>query len=330
MTGLDYAINRHYDSLQGRFTQVDPIGMKSVDLKNPQTLNLYAYCANDPINHTDPDGLSFFSFFKRLFRGVGQIFSAVGAAVAKVLNNRWVRIAMFALDFILPGLGKLTSAFGKLLAKIVSVGVNIYNKVADIGSLLQLGGAALQGRWKEFGIAVGLGLAAGLFSQVTSAIKRGIQNALFGGQFDELADIFVGAWKGLKAGLIKLGRTLEHAFDNFPKNLIPWYGNYCSPAATDSNQSGTGIDAYDDDVCRPHDQAYQDKSGTPRQINRRRFLADVRFVTSAILGGAPNVSSFDIAFSGQFGGRPLVGSVHKFFSIPIFTVSATYRFFTPR
>jgi RHS repeat-associated protein len=56
-TGLDYASNRHYDAQQGRFTQVDPIGMRSVSLESPQTLNLYAYCANDPINHTDASGL---------------------------------------------------------------------------------------------------------------------------------------------------------------------------------------------------------------------------------------------------------------------------------
>jgi len=77
-TGLDYAINRHYDAQQGRFTQVDPIGMRSVSLANPQTLNLYAYCANDPINHTDPSGLGFFSFLKRLF---GKVIHALKAAV---------------------------------------------------------------------------------------------------------------------------------------------------------------------------------------------------------------------------------------------------------
>jgi RHS repeat-associated protein len=55
-TLLDYAVNRSYDSRQGRFTQVDPIGMDSVDLSNPQSLNLYAYCGNDPINATDPSG----------------------------------------------------------------------------------------------------------------------------------------------------------------------------------------------------------------------------------------------------------------------------------
>lgn len=55
-TGLDYAINRTYDSEQGRFTTVDPIGMQAASLVSPQTLNMYTYCANDPINFTDPSG----------------------------------------------------------------------------------------------------------------------------------------------------------------------------------------------------------------------------------------------------------------------------------
>src|SRR5437899_2165174 len=77
-TGLDYAINRHYDPQQGRFTQVDPIGMSAVSLESPQTLNLYAYCTNDPINHTDPSGLGFFSFLKKLVKRV--IHAAIHAA----------------------------------------------------------------------------------------------------------------------------------------------------------------------------------------------------------------------------------------------------------
>jgi RHS repeat-associated protein len=56
-TKLDYAVNRTYNAGLGRFTQVDPIGMAAVSLTNPQSLNLDAYCFNDPINHTDPDGL---------------------------------------------------------------------------------------------------------------------------------------------------------------------------------------------------------------------------------------------------------------------------------
>jgi RHS repeat-associated protein len=56
-TGLDYAVNRFYSPQQGRFTQVDPIGMGAAELADPQSLNLYAYVENDPINSSDPLGL---------------------------------------------------------------------------------------------------------------------------------------------------------------------------------------------------------------------------------------------------------------------------------
>jgi len=82
-TGLDYAVNRHYDSQQGRFTQVDPAGMKATSLVNPQTLNLYAYCANDPVNQTDPSGLGFFSFVGKILKGI-----------AKLLSNKWVLLVV--------------------------------------------------------------------------------------------------------------------------------------------------------------------------------------------------------------------------------------------
>jgi RHS repeat-associated protein len=82
VTGLDYAVNRHYDPLQGRFTQVDPIGMASTSLANPQTLNLYAYCSNDPINDTDPSGLGFFSFLGKVFGFFAKVAKWVAVVVA--------------------------------------------------------------------------------------------------------------------------------------------------------------------------------------------------------------------------------------------------------
>jgi RHS repeat-associated protein len=80
ITKLDYAVNRHYDSQQGRFTQVDPAGMGAVDSVNPQTLNLYAYCANDPINYADPSGLGF--------------FSKLWHAIKKIITSKWFMIAV--------------------------------------------------------------------------------------------------------------------------------------------------------------------------------------------------------------------------------------------
>lgn len=85
-TGLDYAINRFYDSRQGRFTQVDPAGFKASDKNNPQSLNLYSYVQNDPVNKSDPDGRFIILPFLIAF-GAGVALGALGAMVGMSLNN---------------------------------------------------------------------------------------------------------------------------------------------------------------------------------------------------------------------------------------------------
>ena len=57
ITNLDYAVNRSYSSAQSRFTSVDPIGMSATNIGDPQSMNLYAYVQNNPIDYTDPSGL---------------------------------------------------------------------------------------------------------------------------------------------------------------------------------------------------------------------------------------------------------------------------------
>src|SRR5205807_9167979 len=84
-TKLDYAVNRHYDPQQGRFTQVDPIGMRSVSLSSPQTLNLYAYCTNDPINHTDPSGQGFFGSIGKILKVVSRVLKIIAIILAVVI-----------------------------------------------------------------------------------------------------------------------------------------------------------------------------------------------------------------------------------------------------
>ena len=56
---LDFAEARYYANTLGRFTSVDPL-MASASTGNPQTLNRYAYVGNNPINITDPSGLSWY------------------------------------------------------------------------------------------------------------------------------------------------------------------------------------------------------------------------------------------------------------------------------
>jgi RHS repeat-associated protein len=114
-TGLDYAINRTYDNKLGRFTQVDPIGMQAVSFDSPQTLNLYSYCGNDPIDFTDPSGLSFGSFFRWLGHAIMNFFRS-GAAK---------RIAVrFVVSFVASG-GNLGVAFRSIMPDILrQIGLN--------------------------------------------------------------------------------------------------------------------------------------------------------------------------------------------------------------
>ncbi len=55
-TGLDYANNRYYSNIGGRFMTPDP-STAGQDPKAPQSWNLYPYVMGDPVNFTDPTGL---------------------------------------------------------------------------------------------------------------------------------------------------------------------------------------------------------------------------------------------------------------------------------
>ena len=57
---LDFAEARYYNPAHGRFTAVDPL-MASASPSNPQTWNRYSYVGNNPLNITDPTGLSWYS-----------------------------------------------------------------------------------------------------------------------------------------------------------------------------------------------------------------------------------------------------------------------------
>lgn len=52
-TGLYYYNARYYDPTIGRFISPDTVVQ---DLSNPQTLNRYSYCINNPLKYTDPSG----------------------------------------------------------------------------------------------------------------------------------------------------------------------------------------------------------------------------------------------------------------------------------
>ena len=321
-TGLDYAVNRHYDPQQGRFTQVDSIGMKASNLEHPQTLNLYSYVANDPVNRLDPDGM-FWGKIKRFFKKIGAFFSKVGAAISRVLNNRWVRIGVFILGFIIPGLQILSEA----LAHVVSTAINIYNYAADIASQLQLWGSLLQGQWKDFGAMIGLAIGGAALSSVIDPIVSGFQTALFNGD-----NVLKGAWQGLLDGY----NNFADAFSRKLRDIfVPFYGLYGGPGNPPDEAFNAkkgkfdpdhpGVDNIDDDF-KVHDKDGRNLSNLKKRnlINSHEHKtmarASDRQLVRSLLRSAPSVHLLDIAFSARSGGRPLIGSGYKFFALSYFSM----------
>jgi RHS repeat-associated protein len=190
-TGLDYAVNRHYDSQQGRFTQVDPAGMRATDLESPQTLNLYSYCTNDPINQADPSGLGFFSFLKKAFKWI-----LVGLAIAAAVVAIVCAPALFApgLQTILGIIGAVADAASQLLNAvnlktagmvlgIISAGASFVSSIFSIKlnnwkSIMKAvsDGAALQSKVLTLAGHKKLGQIFDLVSGVTGFLAKGIKS----------------------------------------------------------------------------------------------------------------------------------------------------------
>jgi RHS repeat-associated protein len=88
-SGLVYARRRYYSPLLGRFLTPDLMAIYQPErfLHAPQGLHLYSFVANDPLNKTDPTGLSFWSFLGSVVGVVVGIVVAVAIVAAVVATG---------------------------------------------------------------------------------------------------------------------------------------------------------------------------------------------------------------------------------------------------
>src|SRR5262249_60562437 len=80
---------RYYSPRLGRFLTPDLMAIYQPEkfLHAPQGLHLYAFVANDPLNKTDPTGMSFWSFLGSVVGVIVGIVVAVAIVAAVVATG---------------------------------------------------------------------------------------------------------------------------------------------------------------------------------------------------------------------------------------------------
>lgn len=181
-TGLDYAQNRTYDAKQGRFTQVDPIGMGDSSFASPQSFNLYTYCQNDPVNNVDPSGLGFFSFLKKLFKWIV-------AAIAVIVAVLTIVAAPATIAGILAAISAGAAA-----------GSSVMNALGYTTAAKVLGWIA---------IATGIGAGIGAMGKANQSLI--IKN------FASTAEKTTSIWQRIMGGISAVGAISNSLVDGKPK-----------------------------------------------------------------------------------------------------------------
>ena len=79
-TGLYYFAGRWYDPDLGRFISEDPVD-------DPNSPNLYSYCANNPLSNIDPTGYDLASTISSICSAISSAFSSIGSAISSAASS---------------------------------------------------------------------------------------------------------------------------------------------------------------------------------------------------------------------------------------------------
>ena len=177
-TGLYYLNARYYNPQWRRF--ISPDSTKYIDPENPNGLNLYAYCGNDPVNYVDPSG--HFGFWAAALIGAG-IFGLVGlgATVHEDFSddgkpfNGSIGADAYILNTLVSGsvgalFGGLSYTFAPMISAFLGSGFTIGAYALANGGVVAV---SIAGAIIAFGVLVAeLGINVSLFSQNADRYKR--------------------------------------------------------------------------------------------------------------------------------------------------------------
>ncbi|MBU2541138.1 MAG: RHS repeat-associated core domain-containing protein, partial [Candidatus Omnitrophica bacterium] len=112
---------RYYDPEIGRFITPDTIVQAPSD---PQSLNRYAYCRNNPLNLIDPSGHGWFSkFFAKNAGVIGLLFGFTGLVIGSIITGNWGPTQNIAIStasaFVFSGFNPVAAAGAFIASSIL-------------------------------------------------------------------------------------------------------------------------------------------------------------------------------------------------------------------
>ena len=192
-TQLYYLQSRYYDPEVSRFLNADAAEFATLSTVSLSDTNLFAYCANDPVNKADPTG-TLAAWIATL--AAGAVVGAISSAVSTVVTN-----AIYGND-LTEGLGKsiligaakgafYATPVGKILAPFAQavestiIGMQVF---ADTGN-------------------AGLGLFAGALNYGVSFISSDTLNSKMNANFSTCAGALFDVTVGTGAAVVSSGTT---------------------------------------------------------------------------------------------------------------------------
>ena len=220
-TGLYYLQTRYYEPQAGRFLSPDSVDYIAPDLIGG--LNLYAYCNNNPVMYSDPDGTFVWALIGAVAGAIASVIgrfigdklsgkhstwqeyvgSAIGGAVSGALAATGVGLVAAAAVGSVAGdttTWALNTATGTETRSLAEVGMDMLENAA-FSALVGVGGNVIKNMKpdvlkpliKETAVTV-----SAVVTQLTNKIKSSIKKTLYRKTFD---------W-GVDWGISLLGRLI--------------------------------------------------------------------------------------------------------------------------
>ena len=172
--GMYYLLSRFYYPYWRRF--LTPDNYTYLDFENINELNLFAYCANNPIMYSDPEGKFVLSSFL-IAVGIGAAFGFVGELASDLMEGDGLdhSFRQYAGSILSGAIGGAATGLG--LGLLGTLGMSVFGDT--LGGII----SGEVNSWETFGQTVAISI---LSTTLSYGLSSAISNSFGGHQLDKI------------------------------------------------------------------------------------------------------------------------------------------------